>query len=139
MRPKTIAWFERLFILFETASFFLRLRRFPEMMDGFGPIVTFTVLALLLIIPVALALSVSRRRSRMALILVILLTWALGLLVVIGFALLGHGSAADLVESLLAAAPMAVTLLLFTPTARAWLKSSAPPPVTPEKLKRTFE
>ncbi|HEY5721716.1 MAG TPA: hypothetical protein VIT45_05290 [Allosphingosinicella sp.] len=139
MRPKSILWFERLFILFETAASFLRLRRFPQMMDGFGPIMTFTLFALLLIIPVALALSVSRRRSRVALILLILFTWTLGLAVVIGFVLLGRGSPADLVESLLAAAPMALTLLLFTPTARAWLQSSAPPPVSPEKLKRTFE
>ena len=139
MRPATIAWFERLFILFQLASFFMRLRRFPQMMNGFGPIVTFILLALLLMIPVALALGVSRRRSRAAQILLILYAWALGLVAVIGLVLVGTDKPADIVESLVAAAPMVLTLLLFTPTARAWLNASAPPPVSPEKLKRTFE
>jgi hypothetical protein len=137
MRPVTLAWFERLYIICVTVSFFVRFREFRESLDAVGPIVMLITFAILVLIPVALALFVSRRRSRIALIFLILFTWALGF--IWGHDLLEPDSPIEIVELLLTVAPMALTLLLFTPSARAWLKASAASPISPEKLESTFE
>jgi hypothetical protein len=137
MRPGTIVWFERLYVLFLTASVLERFRGFREMMAAFGLITTLVNLTIFLIIPLALALMVSRRRSRISSLFLILVTWCEGLAFISDFDLRWPDSPVDLALILLTATPMAVTLLLFTPSARAWLNAAAP--ISPEALRRTFD
>ena len=122
MRRRPIAWFERLFVLSVTASFLVRIWRFPMMVQNSGPIEMLFILALFLVIPVALALLVSRRRSLVALLFLLLFMWVHVLVIASGLVRLRPVSLVEIVTVLLTATPLAVTLLLLTP--RSWLMAS---------------
>ena len=94
------------------------------------------VLALGVVLTLALVFLVSRRRSRIAM-------WAMVLLYAVGLTaylpILGGGgeAAPTLVEIGLGLVQGAAIALLFTPSARAWLR--ADPAASSEALGRTFE
>jgi hypothetical protein len=139
MRPKSIVWFERLYVLSVTLPFLVGFREFGATWTTFGPLPMLILLVLFLILPMILALLVSRRRSRVALTFLILITWPVGFLAIAALLWLPLETLTDIAQFLALTAPTAVTLLLVAPSVRAWLKASAAPPVSPEKLERTFE
>ena len=139
MRPDSIVWFERLFLLSLPLPFLVGFTEFRAMWSTFGPVVGATLLVLFLILPATLALLVSRRRSRVALIFLILVTWPLGLLAVAVLVLLPREALMDVAQFLSMTLPTAVTLLLLAPRARAWLTASRTAPVSTEALGRRFE
>ncbi|HEY5721717.1 MAG TPA: hypothetical protein VIT45_05295 [Allosphingosinicella sp.] len=138
MRPKTIAWFERLYVVSVALGYALMFREWRDRVEAYGDWQLFVfMLVISLMMPVTLALLVSRRRSRVALALLVLITWSMGTVMLAVAYASGFGSGTEVAA--LQAVAMAATLLPFTPSARAWLKTPRTRRVGPETLGRTFE
>jgi hypothetical protein len=130
-RPKSIIWFERLYL----GSLAVSVAIMTMGWDATGQIPLVYLLPALflgLVLPVILVLLVSRRRSRIA-------KWVLIALFAIGLAsnVAGYNSSdltLDIAALVLTAMQMLAIALLFTASARAWLAGQSMPPPGP-----TFE
>jgi hypothetical protein len=138
MRPRSIAWFERLYVVSVALGYALMFGKWRDRVEAYGEWQLFVfMLVISLMMPVTLALLVSRRRSRVALALLVLITWSMGMVILAVAYASGFGSGAEVAA--LQAVAMGATLLPFTPSALAWLKTPRTRPVGPETLGRTFE
>ena len=134
MRPKSILWFERLYLASAVLGSAGMLSAWRGASDPRTVLLTFTIMIFL---PVTLAVLVSRRRSRVALILLLSLTWLLGVTFLTSAYLGDLRTAGDWVIFAAQMMAVAATFLLFTPSARAWRRRDGAPSV--EALERTFE
>ena len=137
MRPKSIVWFERLYLasaVLESAAMLIAWRG-PVASDPQTMLLTFTIM---IIVPVALALLVSMRRSRVALVLLVSLAWLLGVTFLVGAYLGDFATAEDWVIFAAQMMAVAATFLLFIPSARAW-RARHRAERSVEALGRTFE
>jgi hypothetical protein len=105
-------------------------------LDGLPPGVMLAAIAASLLLYASLILLVSRRRSRVALWVLLALTLT-GMLPFVGIVRNGIDSAWTLLELVLGLAQILALVMLFTPSARAWLR--ADPAAASEALGRTFE
>ncbi len=137
VRPASIIWFERLYL----ASFVLSLFTIGPVFRavGVGFVAPLTLIFIVLFafgLPLLLALLTSRRRSNIA-------KWLFVILMGLGTALAifaGVNSGAwnwTVLGILIWALQIAAVVLLFAPSARAWLTSKALP--DPARLEGTFE
>jgi hypothetical protein len=138
MRPKTIRWFE---ILYGAALVLLAIMSglgWKYWAGEFGTNIAAFAVAFTFLLPLVLALLLSRLRSRVA-------KWLLVVHLALSFAtylpVLVYGAIPRIaIEQALAyVLQLTAITLLFTPSARAWLKGLRAPPVSPETLERTFE
>jgi hypothetical protein len=138
MRPKTIVWFE---ILYGAALVLLAIisaLAWKYWAADFGPGIAITVLAFTFLVPLALAPLVSRRRSRVAR-WILVLHFALSLALYLSVLVYGANPRISIEQAIVYVLQLTAIILLFTPSARAWLKGLRAPPVSPEQLERTFE
>jgi hypothetical protein len=105
-------------------------------LDGLPPGVMLAAIAASLLLYVTLILLVSRRRSRVALWVLLALTLT-GMLPFVGIVQNGIDSAWALLELVLGLAQILALLMLFTPSARAWLRGDAR--LSAGALEQTFE
>ena len=140
MRPKSILWFERLYVASVALGYALMFRQWRDLVVAYGDWQLFVfMLVISLVMPVTLAFLVSRWRSRVALAVLVLITWTIGAALLAVSIAHGFGSRTELALFASQAIAMAATVLPFTPSARAWLKVARTAPVSADTIRRTFD
>jgi hypothetical protein len=143
MRPKSIAWFERLYV----ASLLIPLALLAAVAamawelirTGVVPLVSLlAVSALWFVLPLALVLLVSRRGSIVAK-WVLIAVFAIGLIANLASYRPGIESELSLVMLVITAMQIVAIGLLFTAAARAWMSGKAGPLPSGAELEQTFD
>ena len=139
MRPGTIIWFEAFFLASLPFAALNMVAGRDRMAAFFSPTEFWLVFAGSLLVAVLLVLFVSRKASRVAkwLLAALLAYNAAGMLA----AYMGWVEMVGLTwsEMVVWAVQGVATCLLFTPSAREWMKRRNDPAADPDSLERTFE
>jgi NADH:ubiquinone oxidoreductase subunit K len=138
MRPKTILWFETLYLGSLAIAVVKIAVEWRETRAALPTHFILAVLAFSLILTTALVLLVSRRRSRVAKWVMAVL-YALGLTAYLPIFRTGVDSAGTAADIGLGVMQVAALVLLFSPSARAWLSAEREADASAGALERTFE
>lgn len=139
MRPISIVWFERLFLLSLGVALFVSLLQYDLLLAqvegqaafvplGLGSGLVIAVIAISLLVPFVLWYFIARRASNPA-------KWILVLLTAAGLLYLDFGAArmwapANIMALIVTALQIAAVALLFRADARAWLNHADDDPAT---------
>lgn len=139
MRPSSIVWFEAFFLASLPIAALNMVAGWDRMAAFLSPALAWLVFAGSLLLAVLLVLSVSRKASRLA-------KWLLAGLLAYGATVMlaAYMGLVEMVgltwsEVVVWAVQGMATCLLFTPSARDWMKRRNDPGADPDSLERTFE
>jgi hypothetical protein len=138
MRPKSIAWFERLFLTSLAGAVARVAIVLSPSTEWRLTSLILTVLLVSVLLNLTLVLFVSRRRSQIAKWILTGL-FLIGLTSYLGFFEAGILHFEDWAEIAVSLVQGVALGLLFTPSARAWMAAPRSEPRSAETLGRTFE
>lgn len=138
MRPESIANFERLFLGSMALTMIYTVATWNDTPIPFATWIAVVAVILSLGLNLLLILLVSRRRSRIAKWILVVF-YVLSAPMIVWAWITDPGAGWPLMDAVLLVMQVGGLALLFTPSARAWLKEKEGGPPSREALERTFE